>query len=174
MLPHVSPILVAVLLGAALVLAAAFGWILQRTLRRRRLRAQVLRAQVDEQRAVGLLRRAGFRVYGQQVQRTYAVSVDGEPHKATVRADLLAARGRRRYVVEVKTGKVARPTLATTRRQLLEYLLAFGVDGVMLADMERSRLHRVEFDATLPRRNTWALAGALATGLLTGLLIALL
>ena len=38
-----------------------------------------------------------------------------------------------------------------TRRQLLEYALAYDVDGVLLVDMTAGRLHQVEFP-TLDRR----------------------
>ena len=63
-----------------------------------------------------------------------------------LRADLLVERGGRRYVAEVKTGEAA-PSLATaaTRRQLLEYLIAYRVDGVLLVDAERGSVHEVEF-----------------------------
>ncbi|HET9625604.1 MAG TPA: hypothetical protein VFP84_29760, partial [Kofleriaceae bacterium] len=51
-----------------------------------------------------------------------------------------------RLVAEVKTGEVA-PRLATaaTRRQLLEYLVAFGVDGVLLVCPELGTIQRVAF-----------------------------
>lgn len=157
-------------LGVCCLLSALAGWMLRRGLRQRRLRVQVRRSQLAEQRAHDLLRSAGFWVYDQQVTRRYPFRVDGRRQLATVRADLLARRGRRRYVVEVKTGMVARPTLATTRRQLLEYRLAFGVDGVMLADLERGRLHRVDFSWARQWRWSWLGLAALLGLLLGGLL----
>lgn len=48
----------------------------------------------------------------------------------------------------MKTGKLA-PRLdhAATRRQLLEYRVAFGVDGVLLVDAEAERVTVVELGA---------------------------
>ena len=57
--------------------------------------------------------------------------------RTLLRADLLVTRNGRRYVAEVKTGRTApRLDCAATRRQLLEYRIAFGVDGVLLVDAE--------------------------------------
>jgi hypothetical protein len=82
------------------------------------------------------------------------VVVDGVALPVDVRADLLVEKGARRFVVEVKTGKLApRLETAATRRQLLEYLVAFEVDGVLLFDAEASSLRTVVFpDAGGPRR----------------------
>jgi hypothetical protein len=74
------------------------------------------------------------------------VSVSGREVEVRLFADLLVARGRKRYVAEVKTGAVApRIDNAPTRRQLLEYLFAFGVDGVLLVDASADRVHEVVF-----------------------------
>jgi hypothetical protein len=54
-------------------------------------------------------------------------------------------------VAEVKTGEAA-PSLATaaTRRQLLEYHVAFAADGVLLVCPERGAIHRIEFPIVFP------------------------
>jgi hypothetical protein len=55
-------------------------------------------------------------------------------------------------VAEVKTGEVApRLSTAATRRQLLEYRVAFDVDGVLLVCPERGTIQRVDF--LLPTKN---------------------
>jgi hypothetical protein len=109
---------------------------------RRRARAAVR----GEVAAEELLARAGFRVRERQVALVFPIICDGEPLPIALRADLLVERGGRRYVAEVKTGEAA-PSLATaaTRRQLLEYLVAYRVDGVLLVDAERGSVHEVEF-----------------------------
>jgi hypothetical protein len=88
----------------------------------------------------------GYEVLGAQVEGTYAVAVDGIETAVLLRADYLVARDGLTYVAEVKSGNAA-PKLSTaaTRRQLLEYLLAFGVDGVLLVDGETRRVHEVVF-----------------------------
>lgn len=144
------------------------GWLLRRYVNRRRLRLQVDRAQAAERRAARLVEAAGFRICAQQVTGGYTFVIDGQPRLARVRADLIARDSRRRYVVEVKTGSAAKPNLATTRRQLLEYHLAFAVQGVILADLERNRLHRVHFAFTRAGRPAWLAVVALLLGLTIG------
>jgi hypothetical protein len=49
-------------------------------------------------------------------------------------------------VAEVKSGvDSTKVTSRSTRRQLLEYLLAFDVEGVLLVDMQRHAIHEVSF-----------------------------
>ena len=46
----------------------------------------------------------------------------------------------------MKTGKAApRISTASTRRQLLEYLYAYVVDGVLLVDMANREINEVDF-----------------------------
>jgi hypothetical protein len=130
-------------------------------------RAQQSRAQRGEREAETLLADAGFRVIGRQVPATMMLVVDGRPLETVVRADLLAMRGGQRYVAEVKTGRVApRIESASTRRQLLEYRLAYDVDGVLLVDAELGTVREITFPllALAPRRGAPTLA-LLAIGL---------
>ena len=99
-----------------------------------------------EDAAQQLLEGAGFHIVARQARITWAPLVDGEPHQTELRADYLVGIDDEVYVAEVKTGDEA-PRLATaaTRRQLLEYHVAFAVDGVLLVCPEREAIHRVEF-----------------------------
>jgi hypothetical protein len=141
-------ILAAVLAGAlvALVLARLVrGW---RGSRRAHIRAD--RAGRGEDEAAGMLRRAGFAIVARQARTWWSPLVDGEPHEIELRADYLVEADGELLVAEVKTGAEA-PRLATaaTRRQLLEYHVAFavayGVDGVLLVCPELGTIHRIEF-----------------------------
>lgn len=109
--------------------------------RRRGDRAR--RAEFD---AEDLLAEYGWTVVDRQVTRRWPMEVDGELVEATLRADLLVEQDGFRFVAEVKTGRDAtRPTFPSTRRQLLEYRLAFPVDGVLLVDMEAGEVVEVVF-----------------------------
>lgn len=114
---------------------------------RRRLAVQSRRAIAGEARAEKLLAKAGYAIEARQAAGSWRVRVDGEEHDVSLRADFLVARRRKRYVAEVKTGEMA-PEIAVpaTRRQLLEYRCAFGVDGVLLVDAEAGRVHAVDFE----------------------------
>lgn len=111
-----------------------------------RARRRAARALAGEAEAAVMLRRAGYRVVARQATAHWAPLLDGTPHDTEVRADYLVEARGERLVAEVKTGEEA-PQLSTaaTRRQLLEYLVAFEADGVLLVCPERGAIHRVEF-----------------------------
>jgi len=135
---------IAMLAGALLALVIA-RW-LGRWRGGRRARRRAVRAGAGEDAAAVLLRRAGFRIVAAQARIWWAPLIDGEPHRTELRADYLVEARGERLVAEVKTGEAA-PSLSTaaTRRQLLEYHVAFGVDGVLLVCPERGAIHRIEF-----------------------------
>ena len=109
--------------------------------------ARSLRASEGEQGAVALLQRAGYAVLEHQVLGSWTVRADGEPVTFGLRADYLVAKDGRRYIAEVKTGRIApRLSHGPTRRQLLEYTAAFDVDGVILVDADGETLTHVDLD----------------------------
>lgn len=93
-----------------------------------------------------LLIAEGWRVTGRQVRARRVVRVDGEDWEVELRADLLVERDGERCVAEVKTGEmVPDPLFPGTRRQLMEYLVVFGGDRVLLVDVPAGRVREVEF-----------------------------
>jgi hypothetical protein len=133
---------VAVLVSFAQAIAAWFsGW-----RARRRLALRTERALRGEERAPRWLKAHGYTVVGAQVTVSHPVCVDGCTVHVGLRADYLATRAGQRYVVEVKTGAWA-PKIETsaTRRQVLEYRVAFDVDGVLLVDGETGKVHEITF-----------------------------
>ena len=142
---HLGALLaIAVLAGALIALVIARLWRAWRGSWRARRRAA--RAGAGEDTAAVLLRRAGFRIVAEQARTVWMPLVDGEPHRTELRADYLVEARGELLVAEVKTGEAA-PSLATaaTRRQLLEYYVAFAADGVLLVCPERGAIHRIEF-----------------------------
>ncbi len=130
----------AALLGGGLLLqvAAAVRWL--RAWRSRRLGSW------GEHAALGLLVGAGYRVVARQTTRRYRVRVDGAWCEVELRADFLVERKGETFVAEVKGGPVVCDPLHTpTRRQLLEYEVAFEADGVVLVDVPGRRIRRVAF-----------------------------
>jgi len=139
------------LLAVVLMLAWAWYRARHRVARANRRRQRV--ASSGEAEAELLLADAGFRILDRQVTARWAMEVDGEAREVHCRADLLVqARSRsafprgQRFVAEVKTGERAiDPTHPATRRQLMEYLHVFDVDGVLLVDMRHRSVHHVAF-----------------------------
>ncbi len=159
--------LVALSMLVALACAAWARGMLRSFSARRRMR----RAVRGERSAEALLSSHGYAIEGRQVGGLIALDVDGVPEHAAVRCDLVVTRGGRRFVAEVKTGVLA-PRLdhAPTRRQLIEYLLAFDVDGVLLVEPEAGRvrtivMRRAARSSVSPL--SWALVGAMLGAIAT-------
>jgi len=125
------------------------------------MRARGERARAGEREAAALLEACGLDVIDSQVTIAYAIEVDGRAWSVPLRADYLVRdrATRETYVAEVKTGALApRIDHAATRRQLLEYAVAFssalGADGVLLVDVEARAIHAVSFPIAAANRRT--------------------
>ncbi|HVV86591.1 MAG TPA: PD-(D/E)XK nuclease family protein [Kofleriaceae bacterium] len=142
---HDRLLVAATALACAALLLAALR--LRRWTRGRRARRRARWAVSGERTAERLLVRAGFRVVDRQVGHRWSIEVDGDTVTAGVRCDYLAERGRERWVAEIKTGSDA-PRLdnPATRRQLLEYQVAYGAAGVALVDADAGTVREVRFD----------------------------
>jgi len=130
--------------GLLLLICLLAAWRRQRrSLRARRRGARAVRG---ERAAAELLIAAGFEVLERQLPLDWSIAVDDDEVVIALRADYLVADGSRRLIAEVKTGDAA-PLIANpaTRRQLLEYLVAYDVDGVLLVDVEAGAIAEVEF-----------------------------
>lgn len=154
-LDAVPPGLLAIAAGLAVLLALVqtLRLAVLRAAPRRRIAAARAAGAAGERRAEPLLEGLGYTVLARQAPARYALLLDGEPAEVGLRADLLVERDGRRFVAEVKTGRHApRIESATTRRQLLEYHLAFEVDGVLLVDVDAGRVRSLEFPSPEARR----------------------
>ena len=135
---------------AALVGAAVFHLVKHMARSRRARRAA--RAHQAERTAAVVLERAGYTVLGRQVRRVWSVLADGQEISFDLIADYLVEAAGVAWVAEVKTGERALSLLhGPTRRQLLEYRHAFGVEGVLLVDAEAQRVRRIQFREPAPR-----------------------
>jgi hypothetical protein len=146
-----SPGTAAVLAALAVVVVVAIALAVQARWRRRAASRKAIvrarRARAGEDAALALLADAGYLVIDEQACLTWTVHCDGAPVAIELRCDAIVTRDGRRLVAEVKTGDHA-PSLATaaTRRQLLEYAVAYRADGVLLVDPEAGAIHEVDFD----------------------------
>jgi hypothetical protein len=155
---------------AALVLASAIA--LFQTVRlirissrpRRLLARRAARARQAEVEAETLLQAQGYAVLERQPRTTWALEVDRKRLEVELRADLLVRRQGRTCLVEIKSGNRAPdPQHGPTRRQLLEYALAYDADSILLLDMDQRRVAEVSFPDARPERARarWPLIGLL-------------
>lgn len=143
-------VLIAATVAAVLVVVTLLRAVAARG-RRRTARRRARVALAGEARAEALLADAGFAALDRQVAHTWQIAVDDDVHEAALRCDFLVARDGQRWVAEVKTGDLA-PSLTTaaTRRQLLEYQVAYAAAGVALVDASAGTVREVRF--ALPRQ----------------------
>jgi len=152
----VVSVLVALLLGGMIALR------LRRVFESSASSQRARRGLRGEKEAEALLERHGYRVLNRQIAGGYEADVDGESRQVVLSADLLVERNGRRLIAEVKTGpKAARFEHADTRRQMLEYQLAFGGDAVLLVDPERETIQEVRFPLPATQTETAKPFGAL-------------
>ncbi len=131
---------------AALSFAAALRWVRWRASAQGRRRAR--RGFAGQAAAAKLLAGAGYEVLDAQPRVAWITLRDGEPHQVELRGDYLVSRRGLTYLAEVKTGEAADSlSSSATRRQLLEYQLAFAADGILLVCPERRSIHTIEFPA---------------------------
>jgi len=110
------------------------------------IKRQLKKARKGEAAAIRFLEERGFTVVGMQERMTVVTWVDKTPHYNNLKVDFIVKKRGKTYIAEVKTGQMApKPTLADTRRQLLEYFLAYNPDGILLVDMERKVLREISF-----------------------------
>ncbi len=135
------------LVGILLLVVAwlIFAWRWERGRVRRGNLGRLRIAQRGESDAEKLLQSEGYAILERQLSLRWTLWVDGEPESVLSRADLLVERHGLTYIAEVKTGTVADPTKPSTRRQLLEYLHAFDVDGVLLVDPAEALVQAITF-----------------------------
>lgn len=160
----------AIALAAVLTLSlAGIALLVRAWIRSWRARARARRAIRGERRAELLLESRGYAIESRQHPGALVLEVDGAPHESALRCDLIVTRGGRRFVAEVKTGALA-PRLehAPTRRQIVEYLLAFDADAVLLVDPERARIREIALRRAPRARavSRWPWAALTATALL--------
>ena len=138
-------LLAAILLaGSLLLLVLSRHWdAWRRSIRARRRGA---RAVSGEEAAETLLEDAGYEILERQLGLTWEIDCDGEAIEFLLRADLLVERDGEEFIAEVKTGDLA-PSLtnSSTRRQMLEYSIAFNSPTILLVDVERGEILEVRF-----------------------------
>lgn len=143
-----------VVVGAVFVAVMAIGAWLEtkwRTYRAKKTASKLAKKGLKaEKEAETLLKKLGYTLLQRQPPASYWAVVDGEPQNVALSGDLLVSHSGKTFLAEVKTGKAVTLDHAETRRQLLEYQLAFGVDGLLLVDMEAKAIRKIRFPLPKP------------------------
>lgn len=142
---------------AVLLLLSLGGWLLIALLRYRRkniVRERSARGRAGEAHAHADLRRLFARVeaHPRIVQRLW---VDQKEIRYELCPDFLVGSRQRPIIVEVKSGQDREPEHPTTRRQLIEYALAFGARRIGLYDARTRTLRWVRFECLMGSGPRW-------------------
>ena len=115
-------------------------------LRTKRLRKRFSKSRQAEKEAEKILKRNGYAIIDAQKSKPLLVTIGDKIHRYLVRIDYLARKKGKIYVVEVKSGeKIPYITNRETRRQMLEYYLAYQPSGILLLNMKNKSISEVKF-----------------------------
>ena len=136
------------LLTWAGVFAGAYGYHVVSQLwadYRRKLQGKT--GEVMDEKARKILEHLGFSIENDYAKHTLRVMQDGQPLDLPVRPDIIASKGGKSYVVDIKQkSEFSQLSDPKTRQQLLEYYVTYKPNGILLMDMENKRIHDIRFD----------------------------
>lgn len=115
-------------------------------LRAKRLRKRFSKSRQAEKEAEKILRKNGYTIIDAQKSKPLLITIGNRIHRYLVRIDYLARKRGKVFVVEVKSGdKIPYITNRETRRQILEYYLAYQPCGILLLNMKNKNISEVKF-----------------------------
>lgn len=98
-----------------------------------------------EKDAQKMLQKAGFKIVDYQPKFKYQLTQNNEKIEVRITPDFVVSKGKKEFVVEVKSGQVASDIkTASTRRQVLEYAMACN-RPMLFVDMENREISEIEF-----------------------------
>ena len=124
-------------------------------LRTRRLRKRFSKSRQAEKEAEKILRKNGYAIIDAQKSKPLLITIGDKIHRYLVRIDYLVRKRGKIFVVEVKSGeKIPYITNRETRRQMLEYYLAYQPCGILLLNMKNKIISEVkfQFESTLHQK----------------------
>ncbi|HZK41001.1 MAG TPA: hypothetical protein VFC91_05540 [Atribacterota bacterium] len=136
-------------------------------LRAKKLRKRFSKSRQAEKEAEKILRKNGYTIIDAQKSKPILLTIGDKIHRYLVRIDYLARKRGKVFVVEVKSGeKIPYITNRETRRQMLEYYLAYQPCGILLLNMKNKSISEVKFQFESTRRQkairlVYFLAGAI-------------
>jgi Holliday junction resolvase len=115
-------------------------------LRAKGLRKRFSKSRRAEKEAEKVLMKNGYAVIDAQKSKPLLITIGDKVHRYLVRIDYLVRKRGKVYVVEVKSGeKIPYITNRETRRQMLEYYLAYQPSGILLLNMKNKSISEVKF-----------------------------
>ena len=115
-------------------------------LRAKRLKKRFSKSRQAEKEAEKVLKKNGYVIIDAQKSKPLLITIGDKIHRYLVRIDYLVRKRGKVFVVEVKSGeKIPYITNRETRRQMLEYYLAYQPYGILLLNMKNKIISEVKF-----------------------------
>ena len=120
-------------------------------LKAKRLKRRFSKSRQAEKEAEKLLKKKGYTIIDFQKSKPLLITFGDKIHRYLIRIDYLVSKRGKIYVVEVKSGeKTSYITNRETRRQMLEYYLAYQPSGIILLNMKNKSISEVKFQFEKP------------------------
>jgi len=122
-----------------------------------KLKKRFSRSRIAEKEAEKLLQKKGYTIVDIQKSKPILITIGDKIHRYLIRIDYLVRKRGKVYVVEVKSGeKNPYITNRETRRQMLEYYLAYQPNGIILLNMRNKSISEVKFQfEKTSRQSAW-------------------
>jgi hypothetical protein len=112
--------------------------------RRGGMQSQVTR--FPEKDAENLLRRAGFQILDKNRKEAVITVINGKDHYGNLEADYIVKKQGKKFVIVVHSGEGSPDANEPNyRRRLLEYDRVFSTSGILILDLNKGQIHRVNF-----------------------------
>ena len=121
------------------------GWKLKEVYKNIKFYLYKIKGKKAEQKAITLLKKNGYKIESFQTTAKGKLLQDDETVSFFIRADLIVSKDKKKFIAEVKSGKAASIEEIYTRRQLLEYSTVFNNKNLILIDIEKNKIKKIEF-----------------------------
>ena len=150
-----NSILIFILFVSGGIICLIFYIKISNWLRAERLRKRFSKSRQAEKEAEKILKKNGYAIIDTQKSKPLLITIGNKINSYLVRIDYLARKSGKVYVVEVKSGeKIPYITNRETRRQMLEYYLAYQPSGILLLNMKNKSISEVKFQFESTKRQT--------------------
>ena len=141
----------------------------------KKLKKRFSKSRLAEKEAGKLLQKKGYTIVDIQKSKPILITIGDKIHRYFIRIDYLVRKKGKVYVVEVKNGeKNSYITNRDTRRQMLEYFLAYQPNGILLLNMKNKRISEVKFQFEKNSRQWMMKVGCFFAGIIFALFLYLL
>ena len=100
----------------------------------------------EEKKAKYFLKNNRYKILDYQKEIKIKIKSNSDEIEIKIRPDYIVKKNLKKYIAEIKTGEFApKLTNKSTRRQLLEYYFMTEYSGILLIDMDKKTIEKIEF-----------------------------